>query len=54
MGSDTVAVILAESEAVCEGCGADPRVERDLSRWHMDIEQTPDGLRAIVRCPACW
>lgn len=51
-----------DSEAVCQGCGADPRpvnAHRD-PRWFIDNELVPNAqcpgdvvVLAIVRCPAC-
>ena len=53
--NDTVTTVLMDSDAVCEGCGADPRVsDEQLERWHIDIVQTPDATLAVVRCPECW
>ena len=54
--NDTVTTVLMDSDAVCEGCGADPRTVSDeqLKRWHIDTVQTPDAALAVVRCPECW
>lgn len=52
---ETVNAVLADSDAVCDGCGADPRyVEGELDGWHIDIIQTPECDVADVRCPKCW
>jgi hypothetical protein len=51
-----VAMILGESDAVCEGCGANPHPEDPgaLSAWFFDLVVAADGtLLAVVRCPAC-
>ena len=52
-----------ESEAVCQGCGADPRAadaHRD-SHWFIDNVIVPNAqcpgdfvVLADVRCPRCW
>ena len=49
------AVIVTESDTVCEGCGADPRAHTgSLDGWFIDAVQTPDAVVATVYCPACW
>jgi hypothetical protein len=60
--------ILAESDAVCEGCGADPRTrftfhgdEEDQAgrdevyqQWYMALDLTsPNEITADVLCPTC-
>jgi hypothetical protein len=47
--------VVNESDACCEGCGADPRAAAALDGWFIDSILTPDGDRvAQIRCPACW
>lgn len=55
--------IIFDSEAVCEGCGADPRAvnAHRNPRWFIDAEQVPNEecpgdvvVLAVVRCPKCW
>lgn len=53
------ALVIAESDAVCEGCGIDPkndpRAHEPGSRWFIDTVLDDDGTAvAIVRCPVCW
>ena len=49
------AVIVAESDAVCDGCGADPRTHAGtLNGWFINAVRTPDAVVAMVLCPACW
>lgn len=57
-----------DSDALCEGCGANPREAEHLEGWFVDSvlveEQNPRGSAvehgpglvrmAIVRCPRCW
>lgn len=53
------ALVIAESDAVCEGCGADPkgdeRAHEPESGWFIDSVLDGDGTTiAVVRCPECW
>ena len=43
-----------DSEALCEGCGANPRKADDLTGWFIASEQTPHAVLAVIRCPHCW
>jgi hypothetical protein len=43
-----------DSDALCEGCGADPRAAETLCGWFVDQVLTPDGAVAVIRCPRCW
>lgn len=46
--------VVNDSDAVCEGCGADPKAVPDLDGWFIDSILV-DGVQiAQVRCPACW
>jgi len=58
--AEKVRTILADSDAVCGGCGRDPR-GRGISfaslctEWFFDLEGfCGDYQTAIVRCPKCW
>jgi hypothetical protein len=54
--ADTVNEVLADSDALCEGCGADPRVAQidDVrTLWCIDIVLTEDEHYAEVLCPTC-
>lgn len=43
-----------DSDALCEGCGADPRQAETLEGWFVNSVLTSDGRVAQVRCPECW
>lgn len=46
--------IVWTSDALCEGCGADPKDNEGAAifdpAWYMDMT----GDEAVVRCPLCW
>jgi hypothetical protein len=46
--------VVNDSDALCEGCGANPREADSLDGWFIDTALTPDGRVAQVRCPTCW
>ena len=59
------AEVVFDSDAVCQGCGADPRADGvdavNDSAWFLDTEliptaQDPGGFTrlAVIRCPTCW
>ncbi len=53
------ALLIAESDAVCEVCGADPKHAPEAhtlaSGWFIDATLAEDGtVLASVRCPTCW
>ena len=60
------AEVVFDSDAVCQGCGADPRAEGvdavNDPAWFLDAELIPNAQgrpgdftrRAVIRCPACW
>lgn len=48
-----------ESDACCNGCGANPREADALDGWFIDTVLVPDedgtvARHAQIRCPACW
>jgi len=43
-----------DSDALCEGCGANPREAASLDGWFLDSILTSEGCVAQVRCPECW
>lgn len=53
------ALVIEESDAVCETCGADPKGDPGAheaeSGWFIDSVLDGDGTAiAVVRCPKCW
>ena len=55
MLTDDQLVIVNESDAVCEGCGADPRHVETLKGWFIDAVLDGTGTAiAQIRCPQCW
>jgi hypothetical protein len=60
-----VQAVLGESDAVCEGCGADPRVSFEdgasaldralvFDEWYIALDLSdPAAITADVLCPAC-
>jgi hypothetical protein len=48
-----------DSDALCEGCGANPRDAETLDGWFIDSvllpDDGPDGFARVarVRCPTC-
>ena len=56
------ATMVEESDAMCEGCGADPRANDSAAirdpRWFMETTLHRRGefvdTLAHIRCPACW
>ncbi len=45
---------VTESDALCDGCGADPREAEALDGWFVDTVLVGEDRLAVVRCPACW
>lgn len=58
------ATIIRESDATCDGCGADPRAVEDAAgdpAWFISVRPEPDRGSsppyyevAVIRCPICW
>lgn len=59
------AEVVFDSDAVCQGCGANPRAEGvdavNDPNWFLDTELVPNAQcpgdftrLAVIRCPACW
>lgn len=51
-------VIVNDSDALCDGCGADPKAAADAARdprWFMDMMLDESGtVMVTVLCPRCW
>lgn len=43
-----------DSDAMCEGCGANPRTASSLTGWFVDTIMTDGAAVAVIRCPRCW
>ena len=52
--------VVNDSDALCEGCGANPREAENLEGWFIDSVLLPDDgpddfvRTAQIRCPQCW